>query len=79
MSVTRSAPANDPNMSRSAQRKLRLLEIEREQRLEDLEALKMTEVRPRVRVVKIRFELNMPLAIYRSNARFSCARSCLSK
>jgi hypothetical protein len=34
----------DPNVSRSTQRKMRLLELEKEQRLEDLEALKMTEV-----------------------------------
>ena len=32
-------------MSRAAQRKQRLLEIEKEQHLEDAEALKMTEVR----------------------------------
>jgi hypothetical protein len=33
------------SMSRAAQRKQRLLEIEKEQRLEDAEVLKMTEVR----------------------------------
>lgn len=32
------------SMSRAAQRKMRLVEIERQQHLEDLEALKMTEV-----------------------------------
>ncbi|KAJ7067198.1 hypothetical protein C8F01DRAFT_1120616, partial [Mycena amicta] len=35
--------AMDPQPSRAAQRKQRLLELENEQRLEDLEALKMTE------------------------------------
>ncbi|KAJ7018213.1 hypothetical protein C8F04DRAFT_1243365 [Mycena alexandri] len=39
----RPAPAPEPVPSRAAQRKQRLLELENEQRIEDAEALKMTE------------------------------------
>jgi hypothetical protein len=37
-------PAAEPAPSRAAQRKQRLLELENEQRLEDAEALKFTDV-----------------------------------
>lgn len=42
--VSMSLAPSPADVSRSAQRKMRLQEIEQQQRLEDLEALRMTEV-----------------------------------